>query len=53
MGPSTASLVATCFDNCELSQREWEYFLQKLSLSSEGHSTLKYFNPLNTIEVKV
>lgn len=41
MGSSTASLAATCLDYCELSERKWEYFLQKLSLLKEGNSTLK------------
>lgn len=36
----TTSIVATCLNNCELLETQWEYFLQKLSLLLEGHSTL-------------
>lgn len=40
-GPVTPPLLLPlCLYNCELSETVWEYFLQKISPSSEGHSTL-------------
>lgn len=33
-------LVTICLNNCELTGTKWEYFLQQLSLLSEGNSTL-------------
>lgn len=42
MGHNTASLVATSFNNCDLTDRnKVRIFLQKLSLLSEGYSSLK------------
>lgn len=46
MGPIIAFL-----NNRELLKTKWGYFLQKLSLLSEGHSTLKqYFHMTETCQ---